>query len=577
MTDFVENSDNPKRYKLPDEFRSLSHSILNCANRGEPKSDFLCEVSRLILDFSGCDTIRIISLDAGTYFCCSARKRNKSLEYDISVYPFDDKINKDSAESMLDTLTHDVINRNFDSALPFFTSNGSFWTGNADQPLVFGQVTQDYPHFHGLVIGGDYLSVAIIPIMVAGEVIGALKFLSRQREHFKEFDIGLYETVALTLGVALVNQRAQAALRERVKELTCLYGIATLAEKPDTSPATILQGIVDLLPLAWQYPEITCAKIVFNGDTYLSSGFREGVDSQKEEIVVDGKSRGYVEVIYTESKPAIDEGPFLKEERNLIDAVATQINLIIEQKQAEEERQRLQEQLRHADRLATIGQLSAGVAHELNEPLGNILGFAQLAKKEAGLPEQASGDLEKIINAALHAREVVKKLMLFARQTPPRRNLVDLNKIISEGLYFLESRCQKAGVAIVRCLEPGLPSIMADQSQLNQVLVNLVVNAVQAMPDGGTLTIKTSAADGNIILSVEDTGIGMSKEVIKKLFIPFFTTKDVNEGTGLGLSVVHGIVTLHGGAIKVTSEEGKGSAFEIQLPLKGGEEADDDD
>jgi two-component system NtrC family sensor kinase len=565
MADYTENADNLKRYKLPEEFRSLSHSILNCANRGEPKSDFLCEVAQLILRFSGCDTVRIISLEGKAYFCCSASKKDKSLKFEISVYPFDVNIKQDGAES------------NFDPALPFFTSSGSFWTGNADQPLVFGQITQDYSHFHGLIIGGDYKSIVIIPIMVAGEVIGALKLLSRQREHLGKFDIGLYETVAQTLGVALVNQRAQAALRERVKELTCLYGIATLAEKPDTPPAKILQGIVDLLPLAWQYPEITCAKIVFNGGVYLSAGFKEGVDRQKEEIIVDGKSRGYVEVIYTESKPTIDEGPFLKEERNLIDAVATQINLIIEQKQAEEERQRLQEQLRHADRLATIGQLSAGVAHELNEPLGNILGFAQLAKKEAGLSGQVSGDLERIINASLHAREVVKKLMLFARQTPPRRNLVDLNKIINEGLYFLESRCSKAGVELVRCLDPELPLIMADQSQLNQVLVNLVVNAIQAMPDGGTLTIRTTAANGNIILSVEDSGIGMSKEIMEKLFIPFFTTKDVNEGTGLGLSVVHGIVTLHGGTINVRSAVGQGSVFEIQLPLRGGEEVGNND
>ncbi len=575
MNEFAGNFDNQPPLRLPDDFRALSHSILNCANRGEPKIDFMREVLCLILDFSSCDAVRTISREGGNLQCFSARRNDQaacSFE-NIPCPPSKNGESNSEQRSPLECLTQDVINRNADPMLPFFTAYGSFWTGDADKPLDFGQVTRGYSRFHGLIIGGEFLSIVIIPITVGTEIIGALELLARNRNRFTEFEIGLYEAVAQTLGVALVNQRAQAALRERIKELTCLYGIATLTEKVDISSQEILQGIVDLLPAAWQYPENTCAKIVFNGSTYISPCFKDGIDKQRAEIIVHEKSRGYVEVIYTEPKPTIDEGPFLREERKLIDTIATQINLIIEQKQAEEDRQRLQEQLRHADRLATIGQLSAGVAHELNEPLGGILGFAQLVKKTADLPPQTGSDIDKIINATLHAREVVKKLMLFARQMPTRKSLVDVNKMVKEGLYFLESRCQKAGVEMVRCLTPDLPLIRADQSQLYQVLVNLSVNAVQAMPGGGKLTISTSLVDGHILLRVEDTGIGMSKDIMNKLFIPFFTTKDVNEGTGLGLSVVHGIVTSHGGTIKVASEVGKGSIFEIQLPVKGDDEA----
>jgi signal transduction histidine kinase len=280
-------------------------------------------------------------------------------------------------------------------------------------------------------------------------------------------------------------------------------------------------------------------------------------------------------VTYVRPKPALDEGPFLREERSLINAVAAQIALIIEQRQADENKLKLQEQLRHADRLATIGQLVAGVAHELNEPLGNILGFAQLAKKSTGLSEQIAQDIDKIVNAALHSREVVKKLVLFSRQMPTRKTQVNLNKMIKDGLYFLESRCAKEDIDMKRCLTPDVPEITADPSQLFQVLVNLCVNAIQAMPDGGTLTLMTRAQGDHVSLIVEDTGLGMTPEVMEKIFVPFFTTKDVDEGTGLGLSVVDGIVASHGGSIRVESEVGKGSRFEIRLPVFSAEELEE--
>jgi two-component system, NtrC family, sensor kinase len=203
----------------------------------------------------------------------------------------------------------------------------------------------------------------------------------------------------------------------------------------------------------------------------------------------------------------------------------------------------------------------------LNEPLGNILAFAQLAEKQADLPRQTVADIEKIVTASLHAREVIKKLMLFARRMPPQKTSVDLNRVIEEGLYFIESRGAKSGVTIRRRLSRRIPRITADPSQLHQVLVNLLVNAIQAMPRGGTLKIATRASDRYVVLVVEDDGIGMSEEVLGKIFTPFFTTKDVNEGTGLGLPVVHGIVTSHGGTITVRSSPGQGSRFEIRLPL----------
>ena len=285
-------------------------------------------------------------------------------------------------------------------------------------------------------------------------------------------------------------------------------------------------------------------------------------------IVVGGKPRGTVEVGYGEERPPLDEGPFLKEERNLIDTVARELAILIKRREVEEDQFKLQEQLRHADRLATIGQLAAGVAHELNEPLGNILGFAQLARKCPGVPRQADQDIEKIQTASMNAREVIRKMLTFTRPMPPQKKRVSLNQVIEEGLYFFESRCAKKGVQVFRSLSPDLPEVLADPVQLNQVLVNLVINALQAMPRGGTLSIQTVSAAGHLSLIIEDTGIGMSEEIIKHIFTPFFTTKEVGQGTGLGLPVVHGIITSHGGSIDVESKVGCGTRFEIRLPIE---------
>jgi signal transduction histidine kinase len=226
----------------------------------------------------------------------------------------------------------------------------------------------------------------------------------------------------------------------------------------------------------------------------------------------------------------------------------------------------LEEQVRHADRLATIGQLAAGVAHELNEPLGSILGFAQLAKKCPGLPHQAELDIEKISNASLLARDIVKKLLIFARQMPPQKIKVNVNQLVEEVLNFFKSRCTQGGVELICSLSPNLPGVDADPSQLNQVVMNLIVNALQAMPQGGDLRIQTLCEENQVLLIVEDTGIGMSDEVLEKIFTPFFTTKEVGEGTGLGLPVVHGIIASHGGSVRVKSKVSQGTRFEIRLP-----------
>jgi two-component system, NtrC family, sensor kinase len=361
----------------------------------------------------------------------------------------------------------------------------------------------------------------------------------------------------------------QWALRERVKELTCLYGIAQVADRTDIPLQEVIGRVVSFLPVAWQYPECACARVWIDGSAFLSEAFQESAQRLAANVVVATRNRGQVEVFYRETKPLADEGPFLKEERSLINEVARQVSLMLERREASEANARLEEQLRHADRLATIGRLAAGVAHELNEPLGAILGFAQLTQGNFGIPDQTGRDLEKIVRAALRAREIVKKLLIFARQTPAERVPVDINRVVRDGLFLLTTRCAKAGIAIDLHLPAHLPAVEGDPGLLQQVVVNLAVNGIQAMPRGGTLTLTTGTEGESVLLAVQDSGEGMTEAVRRHVFTPFFTTKEVGQGTGLGLPVVHGIVTAHGGQISLQSEAGKGTRVRILLPLAG--------
>jgi len=558
--------------RQPSDFRALSNRILELADSGIPRAQFLKEVSKMLVQFSGCDVVRLVLFDRGHRYRCELSRHVKQSFRFEETSPVSDQGSEftwsSGRNSALEQLCSDIVGKRFDSSLPWFTENGSLWSGDVIGHSIQGLQPEDSSQELGIRVSKGSHSLALIAVEAGLERIGLLELESMEKNLFVEREVEAYERLAQTLGIALAHRRLQVELRERVKELTCLYGIAKLVAQPEISLEEVLQKTVELLPPGWLYPDVCCARIVLDEHAYPTSGFRKPAHSMRADILVDGNKRGFVEVGYVWEKPQLDEGPFLNEERNLIDAIAREVSIIVEQKQAEDEKLKFQEQLRHADRLATIGQLGAGLAHELNEPLANILGFAQLATKDQGLIDQTRQDIEKIISSALHAREVIGKLLVFARETTPEKTQVNLNGLVEDGLHFLQSRCAKIGIELMRNLSEGLPEITADRSQLLQVLTNLTVNSIQAMPAGGSLTITTTRDDGHVLLIVEDTGAGMNDEVMKKIFNPFFTTKDVDEGTGLGLSVVHGIVTSHGGTIEVESEIGRGTKFTVRLPVQ---------
>jgi signal transduction histidine kinase len=554
--------------RAAEDYRELVTRLLHTADRGAPLVAFLEEVTRILLDISRSGAV-VVRLEEWT-----PAIRSRAIRHPVAGFRFEterldnEREAGDSAETPQGRLCRLLLSGAHGVAEPPFTRRGGFWTPDAQDAAPI-RLPEHTIEIAGWARAGGFRSLVLLPFRVEGRPYGLLQMIHERADRFEAEDVRYFEDVAEALGVALSHHRVQWAFQERVKELTCLYGIAKVAETHMRPLPDLLAEIACLLPPGWQYPDRCAACIRLDGVPYATPDFRECEPRQVAGIVVDGEERGTVEVVYLEPQPQMHEGPFLAEERNLINEVARQISLIVEGRRAEGQRARLREQLYHADRLATLGKLTAGVAHELNEPLGSILGFAQLAREAQGLPGQVADDLDKIVKAALHVREIIKKLMFFGRQTPPRMTSVDLNEAIREALSLMEPRAASQRVRVVQRLDPQSPLVIADPGQILQVLVNLMVNAIQAMPDGGDLTLSTRIGDEAVFLSVEDSGTGMSEEILKQIFVPFFTTKEVGQGTGLGLSVAHGIVTAHGGTISVVSEPGSGSKFEVRLPAAG--------
>ena len=230
-----------------------------------------------------------------------------------------------------------------------------------------------------------------------------------------------------------------------------------------------------------------------------------------------------------------------------------------------------QERLHLTDRLASIGEMAAGIAHELNNPLTGVIGLSQMLLDEE-MSDGAKEDLNLIYNEAQRAAAVVKKLLTFGRQHPTERKAVQINAVVEDVLSLRAYEQKVNNIRVTTQLDDHLPEIVADPFQMQQVFLNIVLNAEQAMIEThkeGTLTITTERVGGNIKVSFSDDGPGISPENMRKLFSPFFTTKALGKGTGLGLSICYGIVTNHGGRMYAQSELGKGATFVVELPLGG--------
>ena len=230
----------------------------------------------------------------------------------------------------------------------------------------------------------------------------------------------------------------------------------------------------------------------------------------------------------------------------------------------------MQLRMAESERLASIGVLAAGVAHEINNPLGGILALTSLALEITPADDPRRDNLEEVVRQTRRCGEIVKHLLEFSRQHRVSAERVDLHALVEKTLSLLERQSIFLNVKVERDLAAGLPTLVADGSQLQQVFVNVLMNAVQAMHERGTIRVSSrfDALRDEVVLAFADSGCGIPKEQLSRIFDPFFTTKESGQGTGLGLSIAYGIVSRHGGSIEVDSEVGRGTTFTIRLPVE---------
>ena len=541
------------------DFHSLSLDLIALADRGRLISDYFREAAGLLFPFLGAQYLSFLTNHEESFYRLTYYLDKDDHSKLHSLFnPFEEP-----PASAFEPDTAELQDLNLEQLEALVYSDLDIKTNAAinDTGIYI-------PHPEKLNIKTEFATVLLLQIKQRERLIGVMTIAWDNKKEIAENEMELFQYIADIIGFSRTHRRAKFLLGERIKELKTIYKISRLGIEIGKSLDDFLAGATEVIPPGFLHPDLACCKIVYANKEFKSSNYKEPLHSLKADLVVGNETKGYVEVSYASETGSISKSPFLKEEESMLRAIAGELGHVAERKHFEEEKERLQQQLLHADRLVTVGQLTAGVAHELNEPLNGILGFAQLIKKYGNIDQNVEQDVDKIIKASLHGREIIRKLMLFSRQTEPEKKLFNINERIDDGLYLLETRLKKSDVILHKEFADDLPLIEIDPSQFNQVLVNLVVNAIQAMPEGGTLKIRTSTSINTVCVEVEDTGIGMTEEEIDKIFIPFYTTKCINEGAGLGLPVALGIAQSHNGTIDVKSEPGKGTVFTVKLPVK---------
>jgi len=238
-------------------------------------------------------------------------------------------------------------------------------------------------------------------------------------------------------------------------------------------------------------------------------------------------------------------------------------------KKRTEELAAMQNTLMQSQRLASLGKLAAGIAHEINNPLGGILVLSSLVLEDLKKEDPHRENLQEVIKQTMRCRDIVKGLLQFSRQEEGKTEYVKINDILNNTLSLIEKQALFLNIEVVKHLDDKLPFILGDASQLQQVFMNIILNAVQAMDEVGKLAINTyhEPKDDMVIIEISDTGCGILEEMIDKIFDPFFTTKEVGEGIGLGLAIVYGIIVKHQSRITVKSKLNEGTTFTIKIPV----------
>lgn len=372
----------------------------------------------------------------------------------------------------------------------------------------------------------------------------------------------------------ILQQKTQQ-LQERIKELNCLYGISKIVENSGGSLDYIIQKTVDLIPISWQYPEITSARIVIDDKVFEMDDFQESVWKQAACVNAYDKEIGVIEVYYLAEMPELAEGPFLKEERDLINAIAERLGHIYERIDAEIELIEYREKMFQAERLASLGTVGSAVAHQLNQPLSIMRMSLQKALRDLQKPGSINVVKEMLgdsLNQVDHASSVVKGFLALGHASSEEKiSTIDLYEIAAKTIaYFAEIAKNVKVELIIEDSLKDIPSITSVGSEIEQIFFILTQNAIQAGDPKKKQWLKVSGSvkEEQIELAFSDNCGGIEPDNFDKVFEPFFTTKSAEQGTGLGLSILQQIVTNNDGTVRVDSEFGKGTTFYVTLPIK---------
>lgn len=353
-------------------------------------------------------------------------------------------------------------------------------------------------------------------------------------------------------------------LQERIKELSCLYDISSLLAKHEQDLDKTIGKIAGIMQKAWRFSDSAIVEIELDNYSFQTAPVPDRSVFQTCEILVYENLSGSLKIHYP--SPQFSDKDFLKEEQQLLNKVAYELSTFYEREKNKEKEEILQRTAQRNDRLVILGEITAGIAHELNTPLGNILGFAEFIEART-VDTQIKADIGKIIKSTIYSREVVKKLMFFACEMPQNMDFIEIKPVILQALSLLGPNFIKAGVSHSFHINNEKIQARLDSIQLSQVLFNILINAIYVSPENGKIEVKVYNTKSHLFIEVADEGPGIKEEIRARVFEPFFTTKPLGEGSGLGLSVVHGIIKSHQGNIVTFDNTPKGTVFQIKLPL----------
>ncbi len=566
--------------------QALSYEILGILDTTLALPELLNAVLTAIKKTSGFDAvgIRLETVNDFPYFVQNGFSNDFLLtENTLIAQDRDGVVCRDANGSiMLECNCGLVISGKTDPANPLFTPYGSFWTNNSF-PLLNLPADQD-PRFRprNKCMYAGYGSIALIPIRANQKTIGLLQLNNRKKDSLTIDMICVFEKISATIGVVLMQKQSEVELRKSEARLqTLIQTIPDLIWLKDADGAYLSCNAMFERYFGAKEADIVGKTDYEFVERELADYFREhdrkamaaGKPTSNEEWITfaDDGRRAFMDTIKT---------PMYGPKGTLIGVLGIGRD-ITKRKQEEEKKENLELQLRESHKMEAVGQLAGGISHDFNNLLSVINGYSQVLLMDPDLKDNVRAKLEEILRTGERAAGLTRQLLVFSRHQQVEFKILDLDIIIS-GMEKMLLRLIRENIIVTRNIGPELWLIKADPGNIEQVIMNLIINASDAMPDGGTLTVETEnmkidksnrlchhadiVPGSYVMLSVSDTGCGMDDKVREHIFEPFFTTKEVGKGTGLGLATVYGIVKQSNAHIDVQSELGKGTMFRIYFP-----------